>query len=272
MYAVMPKPQAHRHDGALKLHRRETFGEVSIAPHPPKTPAIAPIRSKKAKRALDCPIIGGPDLSACNTGKGGARNRADRESHALKPAQIANLRAAERHAEKIGLPLTRMITIHWEAAGVTLEGMANATGKFLDLLTKTLDRHGSATAWVRVHEGGDGKGGHCHLLVHVPAELVPIVTRLQIRWLRSITGNAYRARVIHSDPIGGRLGLEKGNPDLHRANLDAALAYVLKGANEEAASQFGLERVEPGGRVIGKRCGTSQNIGAKARREWMDDD
>ena len=27
----------------------------------------------------------------------------------------------------------------------------------------------------------------------------------------------------------------------------------------------GLERLEAGGRVIGKRCGTSQNIGAKAR-------
>jgi len=35
---------------------------------------------------------------------------------------------------------------------------------------------------------------------------------------------------------------------------------------DEAASQFGLERLEPGGRIIGKRCGTSQNIGAKARK------
>jgi len=33
----------------------------------------------------------------------------------------------------------------------------------------------------------------------------------------------------------------------------------------EAASQFALERLEAGGRIIGKRCGTSQNIGAKAR-------
>ena len=40
-------------------------------------------------------------------------------------------------------------------------------------------------------------------------------------------------------------------------------AYVLKGASPEAASQFGLERLEPGGRIIGKRCGTS----AKHRSE-----
>jgi len=59
--------------------------------------------------------------------------------------------------------------------------------------------------------------------------------------------------VIHSKPIGGRLGLEAGNPDLHAVNLEAALAYVLKGASHQAASQFGLDRLEAGGRVIGKR-------------------
>jgi hypothetical protein len=158
-----------------------------------------------------------------------------------------------------------MLTIHWEAAGVPLAGMAKATGRFTDLLTKALARHGSRTAWLWTHESGDGKGGHCHLLAHVPADLVSIVTRLQRGWLRSITGNPYRARVIHSKPIGGRLGLETGNPDLHAANLEAALAYVLKGATPVAAAGFGLDRLEPGGRIIGKRCGTSQNIAAKAR-------
>jgi hypothetical protein len=62
------------------------------------------------------------------------------------------------------------------------------------------------------------------------------------------------------------LGLEAGNPELHAINLDAVLTYVLKGASPDAASQFGLERLESGGRIIGKRCGTSQNIGAKARK------
>lgn len=148
--------------------------------------------------------------------------------------------------------------------------MAKATYRFTDLLTKALARHGSGTAWLWTHENvpgnGHDKGGHCHLLAHVPPDLVPVVTALQRGWLRRITAQPYRARVIHSKPIGGRLGLETGNPDLHAVNLEAALAYVLKGASPEAASQFGLERLEPGGRVIGKRCGTSQNIGAKARK------
>src|SRR3546814_18406774 len=109
------------------------------------------------------------------------------------------------------------------------------------------------------------------MLSYVPADLVPVVTALQRGWLRRITGQPYRARVIHSKPIGGRLGLEAGNPDLHAVNLEAALAYVLKGASPDAASQFDIERLEPGGGVSGQRCGPSSNIGAKARtaKQWQ---
>lgn len=198
--------------------------------------------------------------------RGGPRNRANRETDSVSPAQVANLTAAAAHALTIGLPLTRFITIHWESGGIALADMAGATGRFLDLVTKALARHGTRTAWVWVHENGERKGGHVHVLVHVPAELAPIVSRLQRRWLRGITGRPYRARLIHSKPIGGRLGLETGNPDLYAVNLSAALDYVLKGADPIAAEQFGLSRLEEGGRIIGKRCGTSQNIGPKARR------
>lgn len=147
-----------------------------------------------------------------------------------------------------------------------LSGMAKATGRFLDLLTKALARHGSCTAWLWVHENCGPKGGHCHLLAYVPADLVRVITKLQRGWLRLISGQPYRAHVIKSKPIGGRLGLEVSNRDLHAANLETVLAYMLKGANREAAIQFDLKRLHPGGRVIGKRCGVSQNIGPKARK------
>ena len=265
----MPKPlDSARHGGALKLHRDCGFGEVSIAPLLSQSPENPPIVRTGTALAINYLTSGVAALSAGGTGRGGARNRADRESHALTAAQIGNLKAAKRHAEKIGLPFTRMISIHWQAAGVPLAGMAKATGHFTDLMAKALARHGSGTAWLWTHENCGPKGGHCHLLTYVPADLVPVITALQRGWLRRITLRSYRARVIHSKPIGGRLGLEAGNPDLHAINLEAALAYVLKGAGPEAASQFALERLEPGGRVIGKRCGTSQNIGAKARKTY----
>lgn len=266
MFAAMSDAPRARHGGALKLHRGAAFGEVSNAPLQPQSPANQPFASCGTALAISYSNTGVAALFACSTSRGGARNRADRESEALTVAQIGNLKAAERHGAKIGLPFTRMITIHWQAAGVPLEGMAKATGRFTDLLTKALARHGSGTAWLWTHEGGTFKGGHCHMLVHVPAHLVRVISASHKGWLRRITGQPYRARVIHSKPIGGRLGLEVGNPDLHAVNLQAALGYILKGASPEAAAKFNLERLEPGGRIIGKRCGTSQNIGAKARK------
>ena len=268
--AAMPKtPQSARHGGAFETSPNPRKGEVSIVPPPFVNGGKSADLKTGTALAINYLTSGVAALSASSTGRGGARNRADRESHALTAAQIANLKAAERHAAKIGLPFTRMISIHWQAAGVPLAGITKATGRFTDLMAKAMARHGSRTAWLWTHENATGnghdKGGHCHLLAHVPADLVPVITGLQRGWLRRITGQPYRARVIHSKPIGGRLGLEAGNPDLHAINLEAALAYVLKGASSEAASQFGLERLEPGGRVIGRRCSTSQNIGAKAR-------
>ena len=263
MPQAVPKVQQ---SGTLKLHREIAFGEVSIAPLQRQKQTNPPFAQAGTAIAISYLTTGGAGHSTCSAGRGGARNRSDRESYTLTVAQVGNLKAAQRHADKIGLPFTRMITIHWEAAGVPLEGMAKATGRFTDLMSKALARHGSEAAWLWTHENCGPKGGHCHLLSHVPAGLVPVITRLQIGWLRRITGKPYRARVIHSKPVGGRLGLERGNPELHAINLEVAFAYLLKGASTEAASKFNLNPVEPGGRVIGKRCGTSQNIGAKARK------
>lgn len=268
--AAMSKPHSSaRRGGALKLHRGATFGEVSTALHQPQKPSFAPIADHGTVFAIDNSSLGVAALFPRSANRGGARNYANRESHALTLAQVARLKAAERHSRQIGLPFTRMITIHWEAAGMPLESMAAATGRFTDLLAKALARHGSPVAWLWVHENGEGKGGHCHLLAHVPPALVGVVTGLQRGWLRRISGNRYRARVIHSRPIGGKLGLESGNRELHAINLELAFAYILKGAEPKAALRFGLDRLEPGGRIIGKRCGTSQNIGQKARKGWQ---
>jgi len=177
----------NRHGEVLKLHRSSVFGEVSIPKSMHETVGKMPLPETGTAHAISYLRLGVvANLTNC-TGRGGARNHGSRESHALTEVQIANLKAAERHAATIGLPFTRMITIHWQAAGVPLEGMARATGRFTDLMTKALARHGSRTAWLWVHENGDNKGGHCHLLVHVPAEQVKRLSALQKGWLRRIT-------------------------------------------------------------------------------------
>ncbi|WP_321326999.1 hypothetical protein [uncultured Parasphingorhabdus sp.] len=268
MPVAMPKQLAcDRHGGTFETSPFRGFGEVSIDPVAVKTAGKQPSLENGMPRAINYIRLGVAANLPSSTGRGGARNRADRVSYALTTAHIANLRAAEGHAAAVGLPFTRMITIHWQAAGVPLESMAQATGRFTDLMTKMLARNGSATTWLWVHENGDGKGWHCHLLAHVPAEHVKRLTALQKGWLRLITGYKYRKGVIHSKPIGGRLGLEVGNTELHFINLEAAFGYCCKGAPQTVLDSFGIDRAhEPGGRVIGKRCATSQNIGAKARK------
>ena len=230
-------PELWQRGACLKLHRDRCFGEVSIFACPVVNGGKPTKPPRGTTVAISYLTLGVPPYSARNaSSRGGARNLATRESNALSRAHVGNLIGASIHADAIGLPFTRMITVHWQAAGVALEDMARATGRFIDMLSKALARHSNATAWLWVHENGHGKGGHAHILAHVPATLVSIVTRLQKRWLRTITGNPYRARVIKSVPIGGRLGLEASNPPLHARNVEVALRYVLKGGSGEAAA------------------------------------
>jgi len=72
------------------------------------------------------------------------------------------------------------------------------------------------------------------LLLHVPAGLVAALTGKQRAILKHITGSTYRARVIHSRPVGGKLAVERTAPGLHAANLANALHYIIKGAEDDA--------------------------------------
>jgi hypothetical protein len=250
----------------LKLHWNGNSVKFQSRGLADNAPEKQPFASSGTAGAISYLRIGGPAFSACiQSQRGGARNRRNRQSEALTSRQVGELIAAAHHADAIGLTLNRMITIHWESAGIEPPDIAWANGRFLDLLGKTIARHGGSAAFLWAQESGDGKGGHCHVLAHVPALIVPITTQRQLGWLRAITGRSYRCRIIHSNPIGARLGLETSNPALHAANLAEALSYVLKGADDPAVANFGLQRQAAGGRCFGKRCGTSQNIGAKAR-------
>ena len=153
------------HGGSFETSPKRKNGEDSKAPPQTQTIANQPILQVGTAVAINYLTLGVAAHLPCSINRGGARNRADRTSDALTVAQIANLTAAERHSRAIGLPFTRMITIHWQAAGVALADMVKATGRFIDLLTKALARHDSKTAWLWTLENGDRKGGHCHLLV-----------------------------------------------------------------------------------------------------------
>lgn len=250
----------------LKLHRDGIFGEVSKIPVSDEMAEKLPPSRSGTVHAINYLRLGvAPDSPRKRQKRGGARNFASNETDSLSVAHVGKLIAATGHANAIGLPFNRFITIHWQAAGVAPSGVVKATGRYFDLLTKLIARHGASTALIWVQEAGRGKGNHVHILAHVPASLVKRISGMNRKWLRSITGNPYRKRVIKSVPIGGRLNIENSDSELYLVNQDAALAYVLKGAETNAAKRYGLTRLEAGGVCVGKRCGMSQNIGPTAQ-------
>ncbi len=153
----------------------------------------------------------------------------------------------------MGKPLNRHITIHWEAAGLTDGAAMPATTAFLKYLREW---GGGQVAYIWVRENGDGKGSHVHILAHIP-EAKKMSGARSRRWVERCTCKAYRAGAIQCRKITG-YGGDDGK--LYDANLSAVLAYVLKGAQPDTAARLGIAH-EHGGRVIGKRCGTSRNLG-----------
>jgi hypothetical protein len=180
----------------------------------------------------------------------------------LTEPQRSNLFAAARHAAEIGLPLNRFVTINWEAAGVG-DGV-KATGRFLKHAGDWLRRHGRRLAYVWVQERGRRVGQHVHILLHVPPPCARRFGQLQARWLRA-SGATLRKGIVKTKPVGRSYAdALQGEKSGYLSNLGRVLRYVMKQSSG---------RIEPrthrwdtsGSLVLGKRCSTSENIGAAAR-------
>jgi len=86
------------------------------------------------------------------------------------------------------------------------------------------------------------------------------------RWLKQITGKPYVRGTILTERIGGTLASAQAGTDSYLVNLGEVVAYLVKGVSPATGAALRLDKLEPGGRIIGKRCGTSENVGAAARR------
>ena len=211
---------------------------------------------------------------------GGARNRVDRESRFLSVAHAENIAAAAGHALQLGLPLNRHVTWHLEKSGVAPGDGAKAIGRFLKLHRQFLAARGQpfACVWVREDDDGDrSKGAHVHILMHVPSAVAPAVTRRQRRWLRMAACQPYSAGSLRTSRIGGTVRAAESGSLHYTVSLAKIVDYLLKGISAGAAERLRrspvtflrmlpLQRHGRGGHITGKRCGWSENVGAKARR------
>jgi len=204
------------------------------------------------------------------SGRGGAINKGDRLSSALTLKAATSLSEAAFFALAIGLGLNRFVTIHWQTAGVS-DDLA-ATGRWLKLAGDWIRSRGGQFAYIWVRENGPDKGAHVHILMHLPPHLVDGFNCRQQGWIKACGGQRKRG-VLYSRPIGQNhrhyaIGWIAGQA--YEANLRETLDYVLKGADDSARQALGIKRREPGGSIMGKRCGAARNIDrtARAKAGW----
>lgn len=207
--------------------------------------------------------IQGCGLIARKSGWGGARISALRNSLFLTLAQCEKLEAAAKHAEQLGLPFNRHWTVHYESAGIDEANAMAFIRRLLKLSGDYARRNGAQLAAVWCRENGRRKGGHVHILLHMPADL-PLKGYTR-RWVR-LAGGQCRKGVSHVRSIGGNLKAAKSGSEHYRQNVANVRAYLMKGATSATGNALGLERFGIGGPIVGKRCGWTQNIGSAARK------
>lgn len=179
--------------------------------------------------------------------------------------------AAAQRAMVLGKPLTRHLTVRLERQGIPDADAVKAIGRLITLLRDHVRKtNGSEIAYIWSREYGAIIGGHVHMLLHLPAGYVWQGQRVQ-RWIERISGRAYRKGTIKTTRIGRAANAHESNPNLYLANLATVVGYVIKGACPKAEAALKLERTKAQGRVIGKRCGRSQNISAKCSDDAQSD-
>jgi hypothetical protein len=195
---------------------------------------------------------------------GGARNRADRTSDGLSDKQVAGLIDAAELAFSSDRIFQRHWTVHYGLAGIAPRGGARFVSRLLDLASKQARREGGHMTALWVRECASGKGEHVHILLHLPAGM-SLRNRTR-RWINA-AGGTWRRGVSKVTIVGGLLSkVEKSSEARQRENAENVVRYLLKAASEETGARLDLTRWGRGGRIVGKRCGWTQNAGHGARR------
>ena len=189
---------------------------------------------------------------------GGARNRRDRVTNALRLQQSEDMLKAMAIAELRAMPLTRHWIVDYENAGIDDKDGAAFIGRLLSQCRRYAKRHGGTFAAVWVREVGGRNGAHAHIAFHWPRGWkLGYLTR---RWIKA-AGGTYRKKVSRVVPIGGSINCAWTSPDLYHVNLENLANYLVKGSDRNGAQELGLELLKSGGRIIGKRSGRTQNLG-----------
>jgi len=193
---------------------------------------------------------------------------ADRQSVEITGLQTDKLWAAANHAWKIGTPLNAFLTIHWDNQGGT-GTVQERNSHLLICARRWLGRRDQDLACAWVIERGTVSGLHAHNLIHVPRHLLASFTDMLPRWTRipALPKDQWPAEQRQKQHVLG-YG-QDGVWQLMRV-YDHGVGlrrYVLKGAADRW-HRYGIRHKDQG-IVIGKRCGSSNNLGRTARSRYQ---
>lgn len=192
---------------------------------------------------------------------GGARNNGKKPSWNLSLQNCLDLIAAGNFADVSGLRFNRHWTVHYEKAGIAEHDATRFIGRLLKLAGDYARRHGGRLAAIWVREGGEGKGGHVHILIHLSTGLT--MKGRTRRWVQ-LAGGRCIAKVSRVRPIGGSILAAEGDGEHYQHNAAIVRRYLLKNVEEADGADLGLKLRGQSGLVIGKRCGWTQNVGVKS--------
>ena len=184
-----------------------------------------------------------------------------------KSARNINLASAENavqavgFADLIGLSLNRHLTVSWESAQC-IGRVQDIQGRFLERFSKWIRYQGSLPVYVWSIENGYTLGYHSHIFCHVPRQHLKGFRSKLPKWIDGDVDQAGPVQTFKVTTIKYGAGVDRLN------RLKGVTRYILKAANDDTAQMFNIvQRPDKAGIVTGKRLGTSQNIGRKARND-----
>lgn len=174
----------------------------------------------------------------------------------IKPA--SNLWHAHKLAEVVGYPLTHHATINLEQIGCSPSMVSerlrhciiNPFRKWVTRPSQRENRHFCEATYAWTLENVPPVGVHVHMMLHLPhGSEQGFEQRLRL-WIEDACGRPAVGNEMHIGAL---------------SNHGSFSRYLLKGGHKAVSAFFGAEHV-PQGTIIGKRSGTSQNVGAHAKR------
>jgi hypothetical protein len=191
-------------------------------------------------------------------------NRGSALSSAIPRGLVADLIDATSFAEWRDFPLNRFVSIDLDKLEMRPQEFVSS---FLKRVGDWLRTNASPVAYVWVLENPPRGRLNCHILVHIPDSLIKRFRPRHRGWCER-AGVRWSKSLIRSQKVGIKPGtrdraLSSGERLEH---TEYALSYMLKGADRDVCELLRINW-DAQGRIIGKRAGTSQSVGRKARLE-----